>query len=429
MPVLLVNDNSDNPNIGCRATSIALGSMLSSANAELDTLNKSWSDRPLYLSAEQGKLGFVKRRLFRSCLSAGDWITEDIKENTKTFFRKRSAHPRFRELADLLGRADTVVINGEGSAIFRELPRRDLLFQLTIVQVCHKLGKPVSYVNAMVSPPPSGSINRITERLFFETMQACESVILRDIESHEVAANHSPRLNNLRFCPDALFASYKYCAHAFNDRIHANLLLPFGDEFRLVRGWKLPEQYVAISGSSLSVEDQAAAYTSFLSLTKGIKQAGFDVVLIPGCVRDEPFLKEVSAITDSTYLPLRTSVFAIGAVLARAFAFVSGRYHPSILASFGGVPSIFLRSNSHKTRSLQSLLQYRSVVEFSEHPGPQEIGRIVEMLRDSQVVGDENRSDIKTRVASLCEEAWKLPSMIPSISRNAKNEVPIDAGR
>ena len=41
-----------------------------------------------------------------------------------------------------------------------------------------------------------------------------------------------------------------------------------------------------------------------------------------------------------------------GAVLAHARLFISGRYHPSIFASLGGTPCIFLESHAHKMSSL-----------------------------------------------------------------------------
>ena len=52
-------------------------------------------------------------------------------------------------------------------------------------------------------------------------------------------------------------------------------------------------------------------------------------------------------------------------VLANSKLFVSGRYHPSIMASLGGTPCIFLGSNSHKNTVVSKLSQEaRKVIEI-----------------------------------------------------------------
>ena len=43
-------------------------------------------------------------------------------------------------------------------------------------------------------------------------------------------------------------------------------------------------------------------------------------------------------------------------LLANAAVFVSGRWHPSILASTGGTPSVMFSGNSHKMRGLAEIL-------------------------------------------------------------------------
>jgi len=90
-----------------------------------------------------------------------------------------------------------------------------------------------------------------------------------------------------------------------------------------------------------------------------------------------------------------------GAVLANAQAFITGRYHPAIFASLGGTPCIFLGADSHKTRSLQDVLEYESKAQFSALPQEDEISEICQLAERYIEQGDELRSSIKS-VAQKC---------------------------
>lgn len=99
-------------------------------------------------------------------------------------------------------------------------------------------------------------------------------------------------------------------------------------------------------------------------------------------------------------------------ILANARAFVSGRYHPAILASLGGTPCVFMASNSHKTKSLQELLKYENVVEYPVLPSDEEIMSIVQ---DTSIViqgGDETRDKIRNRAKELCDNAQTISELI-----------------
>jgi hypothetical protein len=55
------------------------------------------------------------------------------------------------------------------------------------------------------------------------------------------------------------------------------------------------------------------------------------------------------------------------------------KYHPSILASLGGTPYIFLGSHAHKMFSLQEVLEYDIPKEFSAHRGPDDVAQIISL--------------------------------------------------
>jgi polysaccharide pyruvyl transferase WcaK-like protein len=107
-----------------------------------------------------------------------------------------------------------------------------------------------------------------------------------------------------------------------------------------------------------------------------VKELQHQVYLQPTCVGDS-FLDDVAKETDTPILPLNMAILTGAIVLANAELMISGRFHPSILASLGGTPCIFLGSNSHKTKSLQAMLDYEKPKEYSAIPNQHDIESIL----------------------------------------------------
>ena len=101
-----------------------------------------------------------------------------------------------------------------------------------------------------------------------------------------------------------------------------------------------------------------------------------------------------------------------GAILANAMLFVSGRYHPSILASLGGTPCIFLGSSAHKMHSLQKLLEYEYIREFPVHPSNKEMDEMLELAKSHLNHGEALRNKISATAGKLYAEAIRLPEVI-----------------
>ena len=101
-----------------------------------------------------------------------------------------------------------------------------------------------------------------------------------------------------------------------------------------------------------------------------------------------------------------------GSVLAHARLFISGRYHPSIFASLGGTPCIFLASHAHKMGSLSRVLEYDDHRQFDAFPSDSDIAEIVSTARKYLDQGETLRARIR-RVAKLrCDEATSLPAFL-----------------
>lgn len=419
LKILLVNDNTDNPNIGCRATSIALGRLLTAIGTISGSIKKELADRKQTAKPGRSALRIkaVKRIAGRlSKKKSNDWITVNLDANVETVLSRRHGLPEVDGLLEQVVASDIVVINGEGSAIFRPRPRRDLLFQLTVAKLCIRLGKPVHYVNAMISDSPGEEHNQATCDLFFDTIRSCSSLVVRDPESLRFAESKHADLGNASYLPDALFSWHDRFVPLDAHMECVDWLAPFGEEFSLINAPSYQAPYIVVGGSSLVVEDQDRAYASYRKLLHSLSKLPLRLVLLPCCVRDEPFLTRLANEMRLQILSLRSPVFGLGAILAHARAFVSGRYHPAILASFGGTPCVFLGSNSHKTRSLQEVLGYNEIIEYNAWPSYQEIQDIVARVSDAEALGEANRALIRQSVAKQSVAAKALPELIRSRS-------------
>lgn len=113
-------------------------------------------------------------------------------------------------------------------------------------------------------------------------------------------------------------------------------------------------------GSSAAAWNPKRAKPHYEALTQALKKLGQPLVLVQTCEGDA-FLEDVAKEAGVPFIPVNIPVMAGAAVLARAEVFVSGRWHPSIMATLGGTPCVFLGSNSHKTRSLQEQIGYASI--------------------------------------------------------------------
>jgi polysaccharide pyruvyl transferase WcaK-like protein len=141
------------------------------------------------------------------------------------------------------------------------------------------------------------------------------------------------------------------------------------------------------------------------------KTLGFEIYLTENDGRDE-FLRAVAARTRTAYIPVHTSIFAAGAILANARLFISGRYHATILASIGGTPCIFLGSSAHKMRSLQEVLEYDHIREFPVFASADEYEEIVSLSREYLRRGRELREKIRSVARKRCDEAMALPELV-----------------
>jgi organic radical activating enzyme len=191
---------------------------------------------------------------------------------------------------------------------------------------------------------------------------------------------------NLKYMPDALFSWYDF--YSFQSNIFESFLenykytTPFDGISESEYNIDFTTAYILMAGNSHAAHYPAEAEKCFLQMALRLKETaaihGMNFYLIECCEGDR-FLRAVSEKTGIYLIPAGINIRLAGYILGRAVCFISGRYHPSILASLGGTPCVFMGSNSHKTTSLQEVLgipKDRQVV-FSALPDTEEIERIV----------------------------------------------------
>ena len=101
-----------------------------------------------------------------------------------------------------------------------------------------------------------------------------------------------------------------------------------------------------------------------------------------------------------------------GSVLAHARLFISGRYHPSIFASLGGTPCIFLGSHAHKMGSLSRVLEYDVHRQFNAFPDDAEIAEIVSTARSTLIRAKLCEPGFRQVAKLRSDEATELPAFL-----------------
>ena len=338
---LFIGDNTDTLNYGCQATSLALIDIISKSVQISDKLYREeilglFSSVPLYSDLRQ-------------------YISE-VKANNEDVWDS---------LISRIDQVDVVVLNAEGSFIFQAPPRPDMYNYAAILSICVEAGKPFYILNAMFSNFAEEPLNTDLLHQCLPILESARLVSARDPYSKKLITSHSRKVN-IKYIPDALFSRYGFYienAFAFKQAMSITIQDASTEEtppppetiFEAAQN----AGYILLSGNSFAAHYQEQAEVCFTRLAKLLRDLSekyrYKLYLIECCDGDR-FLRSVSAKTGIPFIPVKTDVYLAGFILGRAVCFVSGRYHPAILASLGGTPCIYMGSNSHKTTSLQEVL-------------------------------------------------------------------------
>ena len=429
MRIAYVGDNRDQVNWGGRGQSIALRQLLDRHFEITGVVPGLWG-----ASAEQGDafvgsllpLGYIKflfrhrsrsrvadlyLRLVEEPFGARDLVSEDPESAARAIMRSGTTHPNLRRTREMFERADAVIINGEGSGIFTTPFRRDFFFYLALVELAVAMGKPAFLVNGIIADCPFTGRNRRSFDAARRTLAKCTAVLVRDEESLQYLRKEMPEVT-AEYVPDALFTWLPLLESA-GSVLPANgdFIIPFPEEQEFLGKLDFSRPYVCIGGSSWAALHQEAAVECYLALVNQARELDMPVYLTQNCGGDR-FLLEVARRSGCPIVPVTTPVFMAGAILANARAFISGRFHPTILASLGGTPCVFLGAHSHKMQSLQATLEYAPQPELSGMPTAAETAVAVGLAAEALARGDALRDRIAGVAARRCAEAAQLPERV-----------------
>jgi polysaccharide pyruvyl transferase WcaK-like protein len=271
--------------------------------------------------------------------------------------------------------------------------------------------KPVFYLNAMMSDCTVHGRNEETARIAINSLMKCQHVALRDHQSLDLASAISNGLK-CSYVPDALFSWFD-CFQNIQQHLPYNgaFILPFPKKEELYGKLDFHEPYICVGGSSLAARNISSAIPAYCALVEHLRWLGINIYLVQTCDGDH-FLHKVSIRTGVPIIPVHVPILTGGAILANARLFVSGRFHPSILSSLGGTPCLFLGSNSHKTRSLQEVLEYDAVREWPAIPSKEDCYEILCMAHKVLEAGEVLRARIKSVSKKRSIETKKLLEII-----------------
>jgi polysaccharide pyruvyl transferase WcaK-like protein len=429
MKLFFVGDNRTSINWG-RAASIALGQLLS---ASFNITGRVSGDFFELSTAEAGYVGtFMPPKYYRhfryvllrrwwrpfawyikleQLFGAKDFIAGDPAVSIDNLLAHKHRHPALARIYDQATEADLLVLDGDGDIIFSNPPRRQTLFLLAMIELGIRLKKPVFLVNSMISDCPLTGRNNTTLAAARRLLAQCRAVSLRDPESLEYVQKEMPETNS-SFIPDSLFAWFSlYANGSSHPRLNGDFLLPHPEKDEYWGKLDFSQPYICIGGGALVASQPDRSVQCYARLVDAIRQLGYRVYLTENDLPDS-FLQRVAREKDVGIVPVDAPILLCGAVLAHARLFISGRYHPSIFASLGGTPCIFLGSHAHKMGSLSRVLEYGVPQQFNAFPGDSDIAEIVSTARKYLDQGETLRASIRQVAKLRCDEATSLPAFL-----------------
>ena len=386
MKVCFVGDNRVRPNFGCRATSKAIRDIVAKQHKIVSVVSGDMTEmyRPsLYKGTCQiSKLASYVQRIKRKFIQPkddADFIADDVSDSLNACLRVYRQYRPLQDLYDNIACADAVILNGEGTFIFRQNPRYDMNFYLFILAFAQSIGKRTYVLNAMFTDGTASKRNSQSIQQAKQILQKCITVTARDNISFEYYKTYIG--DNVTYIPDALFSWTKFSEYIPMAATYPYAGVVFPDTEIQWHNFDFSHPYIAVSAASREqYVDDDKYVEQYVKLVNALKLK-YNVVIVQTC-GGEDFLKEVARQTNTKIIRNQTNILFGMSVLANAQCYVSGRWHPSILASLGGTPCVMLSSNSHKSAAIYRELKYNEADSrvYPNPPSDEDIRLIVEKV-------------------------------------------------
>lgn len=436
MKIVYVADNRVRGNFGCRATSTALSMLVREDHTITGIITGKYTHyntgnlffckyfpKFIYKVIGNSKFGKVIKdicyHIFRKIAGSHyffgpfDFVSLDMEKSIRNLQKCLPANPVLEEFNLDNYDFDAIVVNGEGSFIFSSPAWRESLVISMLMYWALKKGKKVYFMNAMFSDMPNSPRNTNTISVVEQILNKCECVVAREKYSFDYVKEYMPTVHPT-LIPDALFTWNKLINDGHKVLNGKYYLAHSAEKDESYYNQDFSGNYILIAASSSprisrNIENAINSYSYLVNRLKSVYSG--KVYLIQVCEGDA-FLNDVSSKTNTPIISMETPILAAAKMLANAQVFISGRYHPAIMASQGGTPCVFMGSNSHKTFSLQQLLQYENIEEFNEIPTVEESEKMIELAFSYIAKGGHLREKIKGRSLELYYEARTMKKLI-----------------
>ncbi|MFG6179348.1 polysaccharide pyruvyl transferase family protein [Halomonas sp. THAF12] len=382
MKVCLVNDTSDDPNWGARATSWALRELIREAGGHVTST--------LY----QYRIGLPQRDDIVDG-RADDEVSGEIDDIAPTCWRE------FEECAlsvmdgaafPVIGKAltdcDVVLINGEGCIYDRTRQSRMIFF--------------IAYLARRFFDKPTALVNH--------------SIVMNDPILTDIARHVYPLLDDIVFrepdsaraCPVRLGrvaadAAYRYRPEAV-ERWWPPTAAANGQSRPQLEGTFDPHRpYACVGGGSVYFRDLKPGYDAIPGLVRLCRQLQArvgQVLLTASSAKDlrllEPVAERLALPMAGAELPVQTAVNLIG----NARVYVGARWHPSIFAHRGGTPVIAL---SRHTPKMNAFLRQAGLPtsELDPFALEEQLDEVMARVDGQLAVGEPLREGLKAKAEGL----------------------------
>ena len=403
--VLFVNDTSDSPNWGSRATSFALYDMLKEAGASVSSLSQSsllqadWRTTPRrekfavssgLLEPPKNLLGKASKALMNRLVQTLPDVVPAYWKDFPSYAESVKAGRALSNLKEQLEHCDYVLINGEGGVFGRGRQSRFLFFIAYLAKQVFE--KPVAFVShtADLSDPVLYAMARgvypLLDEIVFREARSAEQA--KDfLKSYKVAADAAFRYQPAPKLAWQTVAGRKGYFHHFPVR-HGAV--------------DVTKPYLCIGGSSAYKGVTAELGRTFGKLCQRFVEEGHQVVLTASAKTDEALFTPIARELRLPLIPLATSVQQAVDILGNASLYIGGRYHGAIFAFTGGTPVVPLSAETFKMHALIEQMGLESPV-FDAHKLEQNQAEICQKANAYLLAGEAHRKIILKRVALLRE--------------------------
>lgn len=423
--MLLAWDTTDRLNWGARAAHIATHQLLKGVAGQIDVLSgrfqrreepidfvlPEWLAEPLRRRRDRHRWAEAYVQVESFFGAKPDYVDLDPQVTRRNILENQN-NDRLCRLCRSVRQHDRIVIDGNGDMILKQKPRRTLLMDLALVELAAHFEKEIYYVNSILSDCPVSGRNQELAQTCMQTLGKCDAVAFRDPRSYELADELNAGFEPA-FIPDSLFFWHDVLADSEQDiPARGDFVLPYEKEDTERFGrLRFDVPYVCVTGGSRAAFNPDLAADAYARLVEALTALEHEVYLVPTGAGDA-FLYEVAEATRTPILPTEVPIMMGGAILANASLFITGRYHPSIMAAAGGTPCVFLGADSHKTSSLQRMLGYGDAETFSATPTSAEREAIVDRAKSLLHRGGALRDKIQQASREKADAAARLRSFV-----------------